>query len=46
MRHVVTICLLLALAACGVDGEPLPQRKVEPGVKVSGTATIGVSGSF
>ncbi len=46
MRIAALLSLMLTLAACGVDGEPLPQRKVEPGVKVSGTATIGVSGSF
>ena len=46
MRRVVMLCLMFALTACGVDGEPEPQRRVEPGVKISGTATIGVSGSF
>ncbi len=38
---------LLALAACGADGAPQEQGPAtEPGVTVSGTATIGVSGRF
>lgn len=35
--------LILALAACGADGEPEP---VEPGIAVSGEARIGVTGSL
>ena len=40
MRWLV---LILALAACGIDGEPEP---VETGVTVSGEARIGVAGSL
>ncbi|WP_413719177.1 argininosuccinate lyase [Silicimonas sp. MF1-12-2] len=35
--------LILALAACGADGEPEP---VETGVTVSGEARIGVKGTL
>lgn len=35
--------VFLALAACGVNGEPAP---VEGGVTVSGEARIGVSGTL
>lgn len=40
MRWLV---LILALAACGADGEPEP---VETGVTVSGEARIGIAGSL
>lgn len=33
--------LILALAACGADGEPEP---VDPAVAISGEARIGVTG--
>ncbi len=39
--------LLLALAACGADGPPVPPTDnphPEPGVTVSGTASVGVVG--
>jgi hypothetical protein len=35
--------LILALAACGADGEPEP---VDTGVSVTGEARIGVRGSL
>lgn len=38
---------LLALTACGADGAPEQKSPAPaPGLTVSGTATIGVSGSF
>lgn len=38
----IALCLaVLALAACGADGEP-----VTPGVAVTGDAEIGVTGSL
>ena len=42
MRALVLIAGL-ALAACGVDGEPVPKSD---GVSVTGTAKIGVSGTL
>jgi len=47
MKRVLSILVVLSLAACGVDGEPTrPNPKPErpsTGVTVSGTARIGVS---
>lgn len=46
MRIVTLILILLTLAACGADGEPLaPASRSEPatGLKISGEAKIGVS---
>lgn len=42
MRRLLVLALV-ALAACGVDGEPEP---VPGGITVSGEARIGVSGSL
>jgi hypothetical protein len=42
MIRALPLLVLLALAACGADGSP--QRQIEPGLRVSGTATIGVAG--
>ena len=41
------LILLLALAACGVEGPPLPpEPEAEPtaGVEVSGVVEVGVAG--
>ena len=43
--------LLLLLAACGVDGPPVPPSQVEPrdrqpGVTVSGSAEFGIARTF
>lgn len=41
--RVLTLTLLLALAACGVDGPPVsPLGADAPGIKISGEARIGV----
>lgn len=44
MRCVASIFLVVLLASCGVDGAPTPPA--EPGLTVTGTARIGVSGSL
>ncbi len=49
MRPAAFLAVLaLGLAACGADGPPSrPEaERPLPGVSVSGSATIGVSGSF
>lgn len=47
MRYLA-ILSILALTACGVDGAPdRPEPAgITPGVSITGTAEIGVSGSF
>lgn len=45
----LAILALLALAACGADGDPVPPHQAgttQNGVTISGTAEMGVSGSF
>ncbi|NCU20597.1 argininosuccinate lyase [Phaeovulum veldkampii] len=37
-----SLALAFALAACGVDGPPVPPAKAAPGITVSGTAEIGI----
>jgi hypothetical protein len=46
MRYFV-LALILGLAACGVDGEPeRPERAAgAPGLAITGTASIGITGS-
>jgi hypothetical protein len=45
MKKLVVIGALLALAACGADGEPqAPAAKAKPGISVTGEAYMGVSG--
>ncbi len=37
--------LILLLAACGADGMPeRPTREVTPGLTVSGTVSVGITG--
>ncbi|WP_245924925.1 argininosuccinate lyase [Aliiruegeria haliotis] len=47
-RALATLGLLAAFAGCGVDGEPIPPSDPDParspGVSISGTASIGVTG--
>lgn len=47
MRYIAPL-IILALAACGVDGAPdRPDRAATlTGLSISGTASIGVSGSL
>lgn len=48
MKRAAAFALVLLAAACGADGPPEPPEPDAPrtGVSVSGTATIGISGSF
>lgn len=42
MRHLL-FAVLLALAACGADGRP-ERPGAEPGITVSGTVEVGITG--
>ena len=48
MRPATALLLLAALAACGVDGPPVPpaddRENPEPGITLSGSVEMGVSG--
>ena len=45
MKNLTFFAALLALAACGVDGEPTPPApKAKSGVSISGTVEVGVAG--
>lgn len=44
MRWIGLVALLLA--GCGVDGPPEPVEGRKSGLSVSGTAKVGVTGSF
>ena len=47
MRKAVLLALLGGvLAACGVDGPPVPPEPKTSGVSVSGTVEVGVSGTL
>ena len=47
MRGALVLLSLLALAACGADGEPEPVgARPGGGVTVSGTASVGVRSGF
>ena len=43
MKTLIAFAALLALAACGADGEPTPPT-ARSGVSVSGDVQIGVTG--
>lgn len=40
------IAILLALAACGVDGPPRSPEPTHPGVTLTGAVKVGVSGGL
>jgi hypothetical protein len=45
LRTLAAILVLVALSACGVDGNPeRPEPRPAQGVSMSGTATVGVVG--
>lgn len=44
-RPLVPLALVVLLAACGADGAPKAPA-AEPGLTISGQATVGVSGSL
>lgn len=51
MSRLIPALLLLILAACGVDGDPVPPNEVEEGEKrtgitISGTASAGIAGTL
>ena len=43
MKKLLALATILALAACGADGNPTPPAS-KSGVSVSGDVEIGVSG--
>ncbi len=44
-RMIMVLAALGTLSACGVDGSPThPEPRPEPGVSISGTVEIGISG--
>ncbi len=55
-RLLIAAMFLPSLAACGIDGAPIPPSEVEEedrtpvanqgGITISGNAEIGVAGSF
>ena len=40
------LTVTLVLAACGADDPPEPVKGPEPGIRISGEAKIGVSGTL
>lgn len=46
MTRLVLIAALLTLAACGVDGPPLPVTSDATGLSISGEAKVGVKARF
>ena len=45
MRAGALIAVLL-VAACGADDPPEPVERPEPGIRITGEAKIGVSGTL
>ncbi|MBC7477966.1 MAG: hypothetical protein H7317_07705 [Pseudorhodobacter sp.] len=39
----IALLSLLALTACGAGGPPLPPTTVQPGITLSGSATMGIA---
>lgn len=46
MRRAALTLVLMALAACGADGAPEVQPGAPAAASLSGTATVGVDGSY
>lgn len=50
MRLIASLTLFALLAACGVDGEPVPPTRNDTrpadGIRISGEARIGVVKTF
>ncbi|MDF1855313.1 argininosuccinate lyase [Pseudooceanicola sp.] len=50
MKSLIAMALVALLAACGVDGEPIPptRAKAAPsdGIRISGEARVGVVKTF
>lgn len=47
IRAVLVLAMMASLSACGADGDPIPPAPKEtpkPGVSISGTASIGITG--
>lgn len=43
MPRILSLITVLALAACGVDGKPVPPEAApKPGVTVTGDASAGI----
>ncbi len=42
---IATLFSVLALAACGVDGEPEQPDRAHTGISVSGSVSFGIAGS-
>jgi hypothetical protein len=45
-RIVAGLMLAGVLAACGVDGAPVPPEPRQTGVTVTGTLSTGLTGTF
>ena len=44
MRPLALMTILSLLAACGVDGEPVPPKdQPKTGITISGTARVGIT---
>ena len=43
---LAALALVLALAACGVDGEPERPDRATTGVSVTGSVSVGIGGSL
>lgn len=46
MRWILLPALALLVAACGVDGPPIPpdDREPQPGISISGNVQMGIAG--
>ncbi len=48
MRRLFPLLVPLLVAACGADGPPVPpsQAATAPGLQLSGTAKVGITGGM